>query len=223
MKIEVETLDAPRRDFYDLRKELIASGKKFDETNLRFIPYDQLHLCCIGNAGEAVCLPRLVQAEKAARRERFLHMESEEFKAAEIFLKIERMYDDVMYAIAYRNAPKWDDLKYRQRAWAKLTCLYNHVDDPFQRLGEAVLVLRKCSQPLDNDGLPPDYCMNLMNKLKGLSTVFPGRLSDDGFRQKIAELAYGLLEFLPDEERTVLEKEQLQDYSCTSDCFRVLV
>jgi hypothetical protein len=221
MKIEVEALDIPQRDFAELRRELIEQGKKFDERTLKAVPYFQLHLCCIGNAGAAACLPRMVQAEKANRRERFLSLQPEEFEEASTYLKIEQMYDDVVYALAYRTAPKWSSLSLRQKLWAKLTCLYNHVNDPTPRLSEAIALFDHCAQNPES-GLPSDVCMIYGSKLRGMASVFPGKISDDLFRSKLVEIATNLLEFLPQEEQQVVSKEQLQDFSCTSDCFRVM-
>ena len=221
MKIEVES-DVSQRDFADLRRELIEQGRKFDENTLRAVPYSQLNLCCIGNAGSAACSLELVQQEKASRRERFLSMESDEFKEAEYFLKIERMYDDVMFALTNRTASQWNGLTDCQKLWTKLTCLYNHVDNPTQRMQEALALFAKCAND-PTSGLPSDVCSIYASKLRGMTSVYPGRVSDDAFREKIGEMAETLLEFMPVSSRQVLEKEQLQGYSCTSDCFRIIV
>jgi hypothetical protein len=222
MNIEIEvSMETPQRDFAELRRELIERGDKFNATNLCAIPYSQLHLCCIGNAASAACHPRLVQHEKANRRERFLNMEYEEFKEAERYLKIEQMYDDVMYAISKRIAPKYDSLSECQKLWVKLTCLYNHTDNPSARMQEAIALFLQCAEV--PDGLPVDICKTYAGKLKGISSVYPGRISDETFREKVGEMAETVLQFLPVEERKVIEKEQLQDFSCTSDCFKVLV
>lgn len=222
MKIEIESLDIPQRSFAELRRELIDQGKKFDERTLRAVPYSQLHLCCIGNAGTTACSPELVRQEKINRRERFLNMETEEFKEAETYLKIEQMYDDVMYIIASRTVPKWDTLHDCQKLWTKLTCLYNHVDNPGDRIQEVLDLFARCAND-PTSGLPSDVCTIYASKLRGLGSVFPGRLSNDSFWDKIGEMAETLLEFMSDEDRKMLEKEQFQDFSCTSDCFRVLV
>lgn len=222
MKIEVESLDTPRRDFADLRRELVEQGKKFTETTLAAVPYAQLHLCCIGNAGPTACLPGLVQKEKINRRERFLSMDPEEFRAAETYLKIEQMYYDIMHAINRRNAIRWDTLSDRQRLWTKLTCLYNHIDNPVPRIDEAVDMFAQCAaDPIG--GLPVDVCRVYAAKLKGMASVYPGKVTNEVFREKVGEIAETLLEFMVPEERQMLEKEQLQDFTCTSDCFRVLV
>lgn len=223
MNIEIEaSMDTPQRDFADLRRELIERGERFDETNLCAVPYSQLHLCCIGNAAEAACHPRLVQQEKVSRRERFLNMEYDEFKDAATYLKIEQMYDDVMFAISNRIAPKYDTLSECQQLWVKLTCLYNHTDNPSERIQEAITLFLQCAANTTG-GLPIDICKTYAGKLKGISSVYPGRISDSIFREKVGEMASTVLQFMPVEDRQVIEKEQLQDFSCTSDCFKVLV
>ena len=221
MKIEIENLGAPRQDFQHLRDDLISRGKKFDESNLPSIPYKDLILCCTGPAGEAACLPRLIRAEKEHRRERFLGMEPTELAECLNFLRVEEMEEDVQTALASRAAPKWDDLSTRQKLWFKLSCIYSHVDSPQQRLGEAILLLRVCANEVDS-GLPKEVCEHYGNRLKQYHADYPGILKDNQFREKVWDIAESVLEFLPDEELGICKKEALQDYSCTSDCFRVI-
>lgn len=218
MQIEIDnSVSVRRRDFYDLRDELLDAGLKFDAIRIASLPYNQLHLCSMANAGKTACAPNIVQQEKESRRSRYLHMEPDEFKAATNYLKMERMYDDVMQVISLQYTPRWGELNDRQKVWVKLTCLTNHLDNPHPRLGEAILLFRKCATTL----LPREVAMAFMEKLKGIITVYPGRLSDETYRDKLLEMKAGLIDFLPEAERTRLQAEQIQDYSCTSDCFRV--
>ena len=218
MKIRVENR-GPSRNFYDLREELIDEGKKFDEATLRVLPYDQLQLCCMGNAGDAACTPRQVAEEKAFRRERFLALEEDEFKDCERFLRTEGMYDDVMFEIAARNAPRWDDLNDRQKVWAKLNCIYNHVGNPESRIEDTIVGFQKCGTTC----LPEDVCKHYIQKLKSLLTVYPGGITDDFFRTQIEDIRDTIRDFLPDDEQMVCQRQQIRDFSCTSDCFKVLV
>jgi hypothetical protein len=217
MRVNVESYGDARRDFYDLRSDLIERNKKFDEASLRFLPYHQLHLCAMGNAGDATCDPRLVQREKARRRERFIAMDDEEFKACERYLRAEEMYDDVMLVLGSKLAPRWGELSDRQKLWAKLACLYNHLDDPQQRMGEAILLLRKCS----TTSLPTDVCLHYMGRMRGLMATYPGKVTDEFFRVQIEDIRDTIRDFLPDDERVVCDKEQIVDFQCTSDCFRI--
>lgn len=222
MRVEVDSFNpSTHQDFSDVRRRLIEQRKQFDRTTLQLIPYYQLHLCCIGNAGPAMCSLQLVQQEKTNRRERFLNMELEEFKEAETFLKIEQMYDDVMLALVSRTTAQWDSLNDYQKLWTKLTCLYNHADNPGQRMQETLALFAQCANN-PASGLPSDVCTIYASKLRGLASVYPGKVSDDIFRNKVGEMAETLLEFMPNEGRQVLEKEQFQGFSCTSDCFQVL-
>jgi len=206
------------RPFDELRDAMIAEGRKFDEGSLPLVAYDQLHLCCIGNAGEAACQPKLVRVEKEVRRERFLSMEEYEFKPCEPFLKAQGMYDDVLYAAAALAAPAWDSLSDRQKVWAKLTCIHNHADDPFQRLADAIELLKICSTTC----LPGDVSAHYIAKLKAVMSAYPGLLSIERFRAAIADVADNIKDFLPDSEQVLCIKEEIRDFQCTSDCFRVL-
>jgi hypothetical protein len=222
IRVEVQPLNASSKlDFYELRDKLVQSGKRFDSTNLHLVPYKQLHLCCIGNAESAGCSRNLIANEKSRRRERFLSMEPDEFTTCTNFLKIEQMYEDVIYAINHRSAPTWNDLNDRQKVWMKLVCIINHLDSPTYRLGEALLYLRRCSVNT-TESLPADVAMSFSGKIKGIITMYP-KVEDEAIRAKLTDVAESLIAFLPDEERLVIEKEMLQDYSCTSDCFRLLV
>lgn len=221
MKIEIENLGAPRKDFQSLREELISQNRKFDEASLSSIPYEQLFLCCTGSAGDAACTIKQVRDEKIRRRERFLNMDEVEFAECTRFLCIEQMDEDVKFAIARRAAPHWEDLSSRQRLWFKLNCIYNHLDVPQQRLGEAVLLFKKCSEEVDS-GLPKDVCEHYSNRLKKFHAEYPSVMSDAYFREKVWDIAETILEFLPDAERSICKKEELQGFRCTSDCFTVI-
>lgn len=220
--MHIEFVEFSSKDFTEVKQEVLKKGAKFDATTLKLVSYSQLHLCCIGNAGAAACTLQLVQQEKANRRERFLCMEPEELKEAEHFLKIEQMYDDVVFAIANRAMVRWENLSDCQKLWIKLTCLYNHMDNPIPRLQETLALFAACANN-PSSGLPSDVCSIYASKLRGLASVYPERFSDEAFREKIGGMAETLLEFMPVTSRQVIEKEQLQGYSCTSDCFRAIV
>jgi hypothetical protein len=218
VKIEVENY-APLADFKYLRDQLIQQGKKFSSATLSQVPYEQLHLCATGEAGVARCDRDLVVEERHARRERFLNMETDEFQASEVFLKINQMDEDVKVAQATRAAPKWADLNAKQQVWAKLNCINNHIDDPSLRLKEAIILLRECAI---QRYLPPEVAMSYMPRLRGLLTVFPSSITPVLFRAKLSEITDAIFEFMDEGEVAVLQKEDIQDYSCTSDCYRVV-
>jgi len=219
VKIAIEN-NALLLDFSILKKRLMQNGEKFSPLTLPQIPYDQLILCCTGEAGTAQCDQALIVNERRARRARFLNMETDEIAAAHNFLVVNQMDEDVRYDQTYRAAPRWEDLKVRQQVWAKLNCIYNHIDDPGPRLKEVILLLRRCA--VDHD-LPPEVAKSYMPRLRGLLTVYPGKISDTLFRAKISEIAENIFDFLPPEEALALQREEIQGFSCTNDCFRVLV
>lgn len=219
MKIEVENI-APLSDFYTLKSQLEAAGEKFSPATLARVPYEQLFLCCTGEAGSTRCGRDIVILERRARRRRFLGMETDELEAAQRYLVINQMTDDVTQDRVMRTAPHWDALKARQKVWAKLNCIYNHIDAPYVRLGEAILLLRDCTLTHE---LPPDVAKHYMPRLRGLQGLYPGRITDSVFRSKIGEIAETIFEFLPDEEAQLVGFEAIQGYSCSSDCYRVIL
>lgn len=219
MKIEIER-QAPLQDFRILRDQLIQRGQRFTLFTLSKIPYSQLTLCCTGEAGGAACSQGLVVMERRSRRRRFLEMETDELESAQKYLVVNQMDADVRYDFTYRAAPRWDDLKPRQQVWVTLNCIYNHIDHPATRLKEAILLLRTCAI---EHSLPPEVAKSYMPRLRGLLTVFPGNISPELFRAKITEIAENLFDFLPPEEAVVLQREEIRNYTCTSDCYRIFL
>jgi hypothetical protein len=219
VKIEIHNF-APVSDFKTLRSTLILKGEKFSPETLPQVPYEQLFLCCTGEAGTARCDRAPVLAERRSRRQRFLNMETNELEASGNFLRVNQMDEDVKFDQTIRMAPKWENLSSRQQVWAKLHCIHNHIDNPQIRLKEAILLLRTCAE--END-LPMEVAKSFMVRLRGLLSVFPGRLTETLFRIKIGEITDNLFEFLPEEETTLLQREEIQDYNCSSDCYRVVV
>lgn len=220
MLIEVENLGVQRRNFQELSTELSAQGKVFDTSTLAAIPYEQLTRCCIGDAGAAACDISLVRAEKARRRERYLDMSTEDLSLCSNFLRIEQMNEDIKYAVACNGAPSWETLTTRQKVWFKLNCVFNHIENPQDRLFQICLLLRLCLVE-HNSGLPSDVCHHYIARLKNLSDNFPAIMSEKLFRDQIWDIAENILEFLPNAEHSICDKEELKDFSCTSDCFRV--
>ena len=219
MKIEVLNFE-PLSDFLVLRSELIARREKFSPVTLARVPYEQLTLCCTGEAGAARCDRELVVNERKARRARFLNMETQDLANSQNFLRVNQMEEDVKFDQTIRLAPRWEDLNARQKVWAKLHCIHNHIDNPEGRLKEVILLLRDCA---DQRLLPPEVAKSYGPRLRGLITVYPGRVNDTFFRIKIGELAESIFEFLPTEEAELLQREEIQNYSCSSDCYRVVV
>jgi len=55
------------REFYRLRDELIAKGKRFDEDTLKLLSFKDIVLAGIGNAGAAACDYKLIEEEEKRR------------------------------------------------------------------------------------------------------------------------------------------------------------
>lgn len=220
MNIEIDSLGASLRLFEELRDELVTAGLKFDAEALSHLPYDKLAQCATGIAGTARCSLTLVREEKRSRRERFYTMNEEEFREARTLLQVEQMGADCLRDRARGSAPKWEELRPRQRAWFKLNCIVNHLDGVTTRLQEAIALLQLVQ---DTHDLPSDFTAYQRRKLEVLLQIYPMSLSDHQFRTRVAEIAFEIKKIIPDVEQKVCEAEMLFGYSCTSDCYRPLV
>ena len=222
LKVEVDTV-VPSMSFKDAQKELASQGRKFNREALQSIPYSQLHLCCIGTAGAAICSPRLVYLEKERRLGRYVALAPEELVRSERWLKAEGMFDDVMAELTANSAPAWERLKPRQRLVATMFCLYNHTDEPEERAVEIIALLQESA----GDGIPPMLCSELCSKMTditrryvGIGTPEKDRIGDPQFREGIFQCIEAILNIMSKEEQLALVHEHIRGYSCTSDCFR---
>ena len=222
LKVDMEVISPPV-SFQDSLRALASGGRRFGRESLRQVPYPQLSLCCTGEAGSASCNPRLVRQEKERRLGRFVSLGPEELSRSERWLKAEGMFGDVMSEIASRSSPDWERLRARQRAIAKLLCIYNHIDDPEERILEAVEYIKLAA----DDGVDPMLCSGLCSKMVDIGRRLLGMLEDEKqrigpneFREGVWQCMEALLDALPREEQEILLRERIRGYSCTSDCFR---
>jgi hypothetical protein len=220
LKVDVETIPAPVGF-----EEALASlrGRRFGRRSLRPVRYRQLHLCCLATAGSAACPVPLVRAEKARRLGRFLSLDPDALAESSRWLMAEGMWGDLLAELDARSSPEWGRLRPGQRAVALLLCLYNHLDDPEERLLGAVEALRESAA----DGVPPMLCSELCSRLtdlgrRALSPETPEkeRVGPNELREGLWRSMEALLSALPREEQRILLREKLRNYSCTSDCFR---
>jgi hypothetical protein len=218
MQLTIDSLGEPLRGFEALRDELIDAGKKFDAESLMHIPYEKLAWCATGMAGAAMCPLKIVQEEKRNRRERFLAMD--DIADVKTLLQIEQMHEDVIRARSLDQAPKWEDIRLRQKAWFKLNCIANHLDNVFPRMVDAAALL---GQVRETGDLPPDFTSVQIKKIDNLTIAYPGVMSDSIFRIHIASIALDIKKLMPEDEQKVCEAEVLYNYGCTSDCYRPLV
>lgn len=86
------------KPFYEIKGELIAQGKRFDQESLKLVAFGDLSMVCIGNAGEAACSYKLVEAEKERRVNIILNMSIEEIENDKGKWKI---LDDIYMYYAY--------------------------------------------------------------------------------------------------------------------------
>lgn len=218
--VEVESLAIPIRDFYETRDQLIHEGKTFDWITLMSIPYHQLYLACIGNAGAAMCSVKLVAAEKRNRRSRFMDMDHTEFESCSTLLQAEHMLEDVKIRRAVAKTPsKWGECSERMQAWFKLNCLMNHTDSPLTRVAEAIDLLKEAAMSHD---LPQEVAFSFVAKIRAAGAGLQQGITSDQFRDRMGMISEAILHFLPDNERKFCEKEELADYVCTSNCYRVI-
>jgi hypothetical protein len=216
MKVKIDNLGVPHRSFPLLRDELISKKEKFSAKNLCYVPYEQLSLCAIAVAGTAACNLSLIREEKQTRRRRFLTLPS--LLEVQNFLKIERMYEDLTLIRDLCFSPSWASLSYCQQAWAKLICIYNHIEAPKERLGAAIELLNKAQT--QGTEITEKQHTKLVKQLSSLRTRFPATVLIDEFRDQILNSA-NFIGVCSEEVRKLARKEKIQDFQCVSDCFRV--
>ena len=206
-------------DFYTILAELKDKDAKFDGKTLKKLPYSQLDLAAIGNAGQCRCSPSLVIKEKAARRKPYAVVEIELEEQEREYLERTGMLSDVMddRVMALPHL-KWEELSYLAKLWFKLNCLNIHLDAPTQRLTEVVDLLTECRRA---DILPSQIVTSLRTEFNSV-ILRQGKLSDEVIRsicEQCANVVYGFLEA---EEAMICDQKLLADYSCSCYCFRAI-
>lgn len=216
LTIDIDPHGYARVPFIELRTRLLALDKTFSEHELRKLPYNELVLAAIANAGKAACSIDEVVAEKERRRYRFLHMSPDEYPQAKRYLQVEGMYSDLDALLEMRAAPTWDELSPRVRLWCKLNCLYTHCDNPDQRLQDAYPLVLDCDQ---RGLLRPGFAERLTSDLDRLRWLYGDAFGEDEFHYISGCLAEELLTQLDDSEKRDCERELVADYVCTGNCY----
>jgi hypothetical protein len=219
LKIKVDPLGTPQKDFYQVRNQLVLEGHRFDSNSLPIIPYNQLFLAATGVSGPAMCNLELVQEEKRQRRNRFMTMSEIELLEMKNYLRIERMWDDIIFERIYSSFPNWDSITNRQKIWLRLNCIVNHVDNPNPRLTEVTELLENC---IVDGTLPFEVGEVFISKLKSLTRLYPKFIDDSTFRDRITVMTAYFFQYLPQDEAKQVEEEEVKNYRCTSDCYRIL-
>lgn len=202
-------------NYATIRDKLIFENQKFDTSLLKDIPYENLVLCALAPSQESGCSLKLVRDEKLLRRTRFVSMLPYDLERCNSLLNCSHMYEDVHYQIELQQGLRWSQLTSKTRAWAKLLCIYNHTDDLLPRIDESISLLRKVVD------FPEEEIQNFTQKLKTLGYLYPKRISEIEFREKIFEIIYQISRAFTEEESKQVKSMMIQDFSCTSDCFRV--
>jgi hypothetical protein len=216
LEIDIDPHGYKRTPFTEMRTRLLAIGSSFTDRELRLLPYNDLVLTAIANAGKAACSLEDVLREKERRRYRFMNLSPDEFTKAKRYLQVEGMYSDMMARARMRYAPHWDDLSPRVRLWCKLNCLYTHCDNPDARIRDTYPILHRC----DEDGLlRPGFAEKLVTDLDHLRCLSIDTLDGDEFRRITGAAAEDLVTQLDSDEKQICEKDIVLGYSCTGNCY----
>lgn len=216
LTIEIDPHGMSRVPFADLRSLLLETRQTFSDRELRLLPYSELILAALANAGASACTIEAVLAHKQARRRRFLSMSPDALAKAQRYLQDEGMYTDIQALVAMRDAPPWDTLTSPVRLWLKLNCLYTHIAEPEQRLRDAISLAAEAESA---SLLDSSRAYRMIEKLDRLRHFYPSGLSDDTFRTAIGCMSEEMLELLSIEEQEHCQRELVADYSCTGGCY----
>jgi hypothetical protein len=215
--VEIDSNGYTRVEFSEMRELVLSQGRQFNALDLACVPYEQLSLCATANAGAAGCNLSLIREEKRGRRRRFVEMSFDQFPNVVRYLQAQSMFPDVLRDRARRTAPLWENLSVVQKAWFKLSCVNNHIDNPGDRLRDSENLVFRAG----DTGLIPlqqaSWCVDIISQLLA---HYPQNVTAETLRGSLANLTEELLQLMPEAEREVCAREELRDYSCTSDCFQ---
>lgn len=201
-------------DFYKLLDILKERGNKFDTKTLKLLPYAQLDLAAIGNAGVCRCSPNLVIKEKNNRRKPYSLLKEED----RAYLLKAGMLNDMLEEQAATGLPSWGSLGAVAQLWFKLDCLHTHLDSPEYRLTEVIALLQRS---ISSELLPSQVALSLKSEFQSLllrKTKVPDALLRTSCEQ-CSNVVYG---FIPPNEVIICDQGLLADYSCTASCFRAI-
>ena len=204
-------------DFYILLAKIKEKGQKFDGKTLKRLPYHQLDLAAIGNAGSCRCSSSLVHKEKMLRRHNFVSKPSIEDDRSHLeqIGMLDNVLDDRSHSI---GLPRWQELSNPLKLWFKLCCIEIHLDSPNVRIAEAISLFKKCA----NEGsVPHQLAMMYTSEFQSI-LLMSHKLTDETIRNACNQATYTLKEFLSSEDMEIADNKTLDDYSCSSYCFRTI-
>lgn len=197
-------------DFYELLAELKVKGEPFSAQTLRELPYDQLILAAMGNAGVCRCSVEDVIQEKQERRVPFLGMTQEKLEQLKLNDQlISDIQDDQI--LCSRVIPSWRDLSVVGKLYFKLTCLESHPYDAFLRMSEVVALCQETSTTL-----PQQLASSLKLEFQSAILSKPSAEWVKNASSKASNLLYG---FITGPEIEIANRLELRDYVCTAGCF----
>jgi hypothetical protein len=88
---------------------------------------------------------------------------------------------------------------------------------------EAMLLLEEAAGDGIDVMLASELCSKLLNitrRYVGFHTAEKDRINAPEFREGVWKVMEAVLDVLPKDEQNILLEENIQGYSCTSDCFR---
>lgn len=203
-------IEAPTREFYELLAELKTKGERFSSKTLQELPYDQLILAAMGNAGSCRCSIQDVTQEKQERRALFLGMPQDKFEQMKLEdqLVSDLQDDRIIYS---HSVPSWKNLSVVAKLYFKLTCLETHPHDAFLRMSEVVVLCRDASATL-----PQQLAFSLKLEFQSAILSKPSTEWVKDAATKATNLLYG---FITGPEMDIVDRLELRDYVCTAGCF----
>lgn len=216
LDIDIDPHGMIRQPFAEVRARLLAFGQIFTERDLRLLPYNEISLAAMANAGKTACTLQQVIEEKRRRRYRFLHLSPDELDKAKRYIQVEGMYSDLCAQQQMRVAPRWSTLSARAKLWFKLNCLYTHSDAPEQRLRETYPLVLECEQ---RGYLKPENAQRIVGTLDSVSWLYPDAMDVEVFHTTLGRLTEEVLGYLDDTDMVNCQRELIADYSCTSNCY----
>jgi hypothetical protein len=204
-------------DFYSLLEKLKAKGQKFDGKTLKKLAYHQLDLAAIGNAGPCKCSSGLVRKEKMLRRHAFVAKPT--IDDDRDYLEQTGMLDGVLDDRNHNTGfPRWEELSNILKLWFKLCCIEIHLDSPNIRLTEAIALFKKCAA---EGSIPHQLALMHISEFQSILQMTK-RLNDETIRNACNQAAYTLKEFMTPDDVEIADNKTLDNYSCSSYCFRAI-
>lgn len=197
-------------DFYDVLAELKKTQSIFKPANLQRLPYDQLILAAMGNAGSCRCSVEDVIAEKQERRAIVLsHPNRDTFKLDDNLMS--NLQNDLLQINT--KIASWKNLSIPSKIYFKLICLENHSHDAFKRLSEVVELFKEAEETC---ALPQQIASSLRLEFQSALLSKSSEIWVRDAATKVSNILYG---FITNPEIETIDSLELKDYQCSAGCF----